>query len=358
MRQTSTLGFGELIDAVIDEATHWGTPPDLKQRDGTWFEAATRSFEIPYLEIWDQTKNEMVRLFENAKQGIRAGALADDHNVLTALGCFGREKGSGTISTAAAVYLASRHAAQPKQGVLRAAFEKGADTDTVAAMVGGLAGSLAGEEWLPNSWLNVQDADYIRRLARRLAACPETDQQENVHGFNDSERVLNRIAEVHDGREIDLADRRVVVNRMPDPKPITKSISVRVWRLTTTEGQTFQAFKTQRLKSSKQNVNLRDANEISIVEPTIADEPKTTIAGSQELFSLFRSKLENCLATGDALKTKEIEETFDIVQSQANRWLSRAIQEGWLIQVSSRPKRFDLKHKIENPAKVKSAPST
>ena len=56
----------------------------------------------------------------------------------------------GTSSAAAAAYLVARHAAQPGTRHLRPAFEKGADTDTLAAMVGGLMGCLAGSEWLPS----------------------------------------------------------------------------------------------------------------------------------------------------------------------------------------------------------------
>ena len=108
----------------------------------------------------------MSELFETARQEVSAGALADDSLALKKLGCFGRERGSGTRSTAAAAYLTARHAAQPWQGVLRAALrKKGADTDTLAAMTGGLMGCLAGTEWIPRPWFKVQDAEYIQRIA-------------------------------------------------------------------------------------------------------------------------------------------------------------------------------------------------
>ena len=111
----------------------------------------------------------MRELLETARNGVQKGALADDHAVLNNLGCFGPAKGAGTRSAAAATYLAARHAAQPAQGILRAAFEKGADTDTLAAMTGGLMGCLAGIDWLPGAWLEVQDADYLRNMARQVA---------------------------------------------------------------------------------------------------------------------------------------------------------------------------------------------
>lgn len=341
MRRTSTLGFGELIDALVDNVPQWGGAPDLDRRQGSWLQAANEALSIPYLEIWDRTIKEMVRLLEDARQGIRAGALADDHAVLRDLGCFGSAKGAGTTSTAAAVYLATRHAAQPVQGVLRAAFEKGADTDTLAAMVGGLAGSLAGEEWLPTHWLHVQDAGYIRSLARRLTEVPDNRPHKEIHAFQNATALVTRIAEVEDGREIDFADRKVTVKRMPNPRPIAKSISVRAWRLRTVDGQTFQTVKIQNDKRTVANPRRRASRE------DLRAHDKGTGAPMQacdpgELYAVFRRQLEVLLGRSNTLKTKEIQEALGIVQSQAEKWLSRAQKEGWLLQTSKKPKAYAL----------------
>ena len=86
------------------------------------------------------------------------------------MGTFSREKGSGTVSAAAAIYLAARYAAQPVQGVLRAAFALGSDTDTIAAMTGGLVGALGGADLLPPEWAGVQDSEYLRQIANQVAA--------------------------------------------------------------------------------------------------------------------------------------------------------------------------------------------
>ena len=137
VRRNRTLEFGELLDLLIDEHGGWGAFPDMERGAGAWFAAANRVFDQPYERLWERTVGEMRQLLEQARNGIRAGALADDRAVLDDLGCFGRSKGAGTVTAAAAAYLAARHAAQPAQGVLRAAFERGADTDTLAAMTGG-----------------------------------------------------------------------------------------------------------------------------------------------------------------------------------------------------------------------------
>ena len=152
----------------------------MERGGGAWFTAANRVFEEPYERRWERTVGEMRQLLEKARNGIQAGALADDRAVLDDLGCFGRCMGAGTVTAAAAAYLTARHAAQPVQGVLRAAFERGADTDTLAAMTGGLLGCLAGDEWLPAPWRDVQDAACLRSIAGRVARGPSGAEQRPV----------------------------------------------------------------------------------------------------------------------------------------------------------------------------------
>ena len=173
LRRKRTLAFGELLDLLIDERRGWGAFPGSGHGGETWFAAANRTADESYERIWDRTVDEVLQLLDVARNGVRAGALADDRAVLDELGCFGRHKGAGTVTAAAAAYLVARHAAQPAQGVIRAAFESGADTDTLAAMTGGLMGCLAGVEWIPGAWLDVQDAGYLRRMAARVAAGPD-----------------------------------------------------------------------------------------------------------------------------------------------------------------------------------------
>ena len=238
VRRNRTLGFGELLDLLIDEHVGWGAFPDMERGGDVWFAAAGRVLEEPYERLWERTVDEMRQLLEQARDGIQAGALADDRAVLHDLGCLGRFKGAGTITAAAAVYLAARHAAQPVQGVLRAAFEQGADTDTLAAVTGGLLGCLAGDEWLPAPWRDVQDAAYIRRLADRVARGPASAESRPVETPAVPRAVLADLARNGD-REVALGESmRVQATALPNPKPLSKSITVRAWRLRTPEGQT------------------------------------------------------------------------------------------------------------------------
>ena len=116
LRRKRTLAFGELLDLLIDERRGWGAFPGSGHGGETWFAAANRAEDESYERIWDRTVNEALQLLEVARNGVRAGALADDRAVLDKLGCFGRHKGAGTVTAAAAAYLVARHAAQPAHG--------------------------------------------------------------------------------------------------------------------------------------------------------------------------------------------------------------------------------------------------
>ena len=217
-RRNRPLGFGELLDLLIDEHGGWGAFPGMERGGEAWFAAASRVLDEPYERLWERTVAEMRQLLEQARNGIRAGALADDRAVLDDLGCFGRFKGAGTVTAAAAAYLAARHAAQPAQGVLRAAFEEGADTDTLAAVTGGLLGCLAGDEWLPAPWRDVQDAAYIRCLAGQVVRGPAGAEHRLVEAPATPRAVLADLARNGD-HEVSLGEStRVQATVLPAPK--------------------------------------------------------------------------------------------------------------------------------------------
>ena len=343
VRRTATLRFGELLESLIEEYSEWCRRPS--RSEGSWFDAADSVSEIPYEEIWERTVREMVELLKSARKGLHSGALADDRAVLNELGCLGRSKGAGTSSAAAAVYLAARHAAQPTQGILRAAFEKGADTDTLAAMVGGLVGCLAGVEWLPRPWLQVQDAEYIRRLAHQLSAGPEKAGHEEVTSFDLPRLALSRVLASTDGQEVKFGDRTAKVTPLPNPRPISRSIFIRAWRLDTSDGQTLQISNIEKLHTVPASLEVH----IDVVPDSSIQRINTSSevveSALRDLYPVFREQLTRLLNRTKSLKSKEIEKALGIVPSQAAAWLSRAQEEGWLLQTSKRPKRFSLRSK-------------
>lgn len=171
LRQSGTLSYGGLIEATRNGIAQWSTLPDITDAWPDWREAAEAALAGEYCDaLWNETVAEMAALLGVVQDALRLGALALDHQVLERLGCFDQERnGAGTISAAAAIFLASMHAADPVNGIATAAFAPNSDTDTVASMTGAILSAIAGRDWLGSLALEVQDARYLSDLAERLA---------------------------------------------------------------------------------------------------------------------------------------------------------------------------------------------
>ena len=350
-RLSDTLRFGELLDTLLDESSAWGGFPTSTRDRSSWFESADDTTAMRYGQIWDQSAREMRELLEKARKGLQAGALADDHSVLKDLGCFGHAKGAGTSSAAGAAYLAARHAAQPVQGILRAAFEKGADTDTLAAMAGGLMGCLAGVEWLPQPWLQVQDAEYLRNIAAKVAQGPEGASEKPVEPLPDARSILSDLI-LNGSQEIGLGgSTRVVATALRNPKSLSKSVAVRAWRLKTAEGQTLYVTKIGRLPKEPDEracSHEQSGNDQKQTHRSVSDNALTVTSGPiQEskdvLYSVFCQQLLSLLKPAGELKPAEIGDALNLVLSQAKDWLNRAEQDGHVELASKRPIRFRLR---------------
>ena len=357
-RRNRTLGFGELLDLLIDEHGGWGAFPGMERGGDAWFAAAGRVLDEPYERLWERTVDEMRQLLKQARNGIRAGALADDRAVLDDLGCFGRFKGAGTVTAAAAAYLAARHATQPAQGVLRAAFEQGADTDTLAAVTGGLLGCLAGDEWLPTPWRDVQDAAYIRRLAGQVARGPAGAEQRPVETPAAPRAILADLARDGD-HEVALGEStRVQATALPAPKPLSKSITVRAWRLRTAEGQTMyvntvdenrRAHRAGRATAEPASVR-RPPSECATPKPdsvtpaAAALQADVTVDKGDALYGEFRRQLRTLLSSGPT-RPKSIQEALGLIPLQARRWLERAERDGEIERASRNPVTYALTRK-------------
>ena len=343
-RVCSTLRFGELLDVLIDEEREWSRFPQSDRDGSSWLEVADDITDSRYGAIWDRTKCEMRELFEKARKGIRAGALADDHAVLKDLGCFGPAKGAGTSSAAGSVYLAARHAAQPVQGILSAAFENGADTDTLAAMTGGLLGCLSGVEWLPQPWLQVQDAGYLREVAARIALGPEGASQMPVEPLPRPQSILSELG-LNERREFDLGiGSPASVAELQDPKPIGQSVMVRAWRLTTADGQTMYVKKVGHSPKGPQldsgigeQPSLRSESDGGATEEAVLDPESRRV-----LYSAFCAQLHTLMRSAKEMKPKEIEDSLGLVKSQVANWLEQAERDGVIRRTSSKPVKFGL----------------
>lgn len=166
LRHRGTLGFGQLVSAAIGSVSVWGPPPPIDEFWPDWREGTDAR---DYHRIWDEAVHEQVELLQLAKDGIDAGAASFDEEVLERLGCFDKKvNGSGTVTAAAALYLASRHAADPTEGLRIAALAHGADTDTLASMTCALLGAAIGGEWLAGYFKPLQDRETLVTVARTL----------------------------------------------------------------------------------------------------------------------------------------------------------------------------------------------
>ena len=390
LRRDSTLRFGELLDVLIDEKSKWGNFPETVREESTWFRAAYAVTDGQYEKIWESVVQEMSELFETARQEVSAGALADDSLALKKLGCFGRERGSGTRSTAAAAYLTARHAAQPWQGVLRAAFEKGADTDTLAGMTGGLMGCLAGTEWIPRPWFKVQDAEYIQRIAGWLISEPKEERRPRVEFLPDRQSILSKLDALNGNGEntIDLGrGNQATATLLSDMKPVGKSVTIRRWRLKTSDGQTLYVRKVSKI--SARNLPERVEQPAHLTRPAVdrstilspevqspgshlylhlfpeeaAGKPQATVhkittiparskragkPGSQrnpKLYLAFCKELSRFLkeSSGQA-KLLEVQNRLKLERKQVQVWMDQAEKDGLIRKTKKRPLTYELLH--------------
>lgn len=247
LRSRRTLEFGEVVSVLLDDVSLWGAFPRGSLLPG--WEHAARSVVGDYKAAWRDTVGEMCYLLEQARHELLEGPLADDAGVLKALGAFGSWKGAGTISAAAAVYLTGRYAANPIEGVVRAAFATRSDTDTIAAMTGGLLGTLAGDEWIPPEWRVVQDVDYLRRVARELVSPRKASPLPELSKRIGPRDLHDLIGELLDGPRSTVGLRRLrgaTVTEARRLEPLTRTTVARGWTLKTGDGQTLYVTKVSR----------------------------------------------------------------------------------------------------------------
>lgn len=183
----TTHGFGDSVEAAAaglvdaDRAlrvlpTDWGTAHDLER----------------FAVTWQDTNKETSQLLELIADSLHRGAMSNPEITLERLGCTDPKiNGAGTVSAAAAIYLASRFAARPQGGLLTAAFLRKGDTDTLASLTAAILGALHDTSWLGNLAVEVQDANYIARLADRSAARVADSAKWPTHRPNALRRTLN-----------------------------------------------------------------------------------------------------------------------------------------------------------------------
>lgn len=287
LRQSSTLGYGELLEQIRAEPS-WRRLElgDVVPHD--WLHAYEQRTARNAQDDWTATVTEVQAMLDVTGAALQRGALADDQATLAELGCFDpKVNGSGIVSAVASLYIAARSAARPMSGLLGAAFLKSADTDTLASMVASILGALHGPDWLGTLAAEVQDSTYIEsfavqsepRLTSRQTDLFSIDQNESGSSYlapvsnRDVNRIV-RILEEGDAREGTFLDGRpfMIIERTAlDTK--TKA-SVTRYRLRLGDGQTIVIDQLRRIsrhsaprseKESRESASAETRTEPSVV---------------------------------------------------------------------------------------------
>lgn len=239
-RKDSKLAYGELVEDLIKNAEVWSALPAPSAIQPEWKNQAERNLQ-GYAKLWESAKAEVLEYLEVCRTELAKGALSFDDDVLKKLQCFNSKiSGAGTVAAIAAVYLASRHAADPINGVVKAAFAIGSDTDTIASMTGGLLGCVNGSDWLSPVRQGIQDAPYIEKCASRLAG-GQVDDKVSVEPVRRTplKNWLDNVTAAHDAMEIRLPDhRKAKVDRAPDQVGRSGKYKVEFLKFTLEDGQT------------------------------------------------------------------------------------------------------------------------
>ncbi len=154
----------EFLDALCDFLNELDLKllPDTVQE---WIHLWHKHAGYPYSTAFEETRKELLGFLLKASD--LELSLRDLYQVT---GCFEPStKGSGTATVAAAIGVFLRNSRDYEAAVIGAINMLGSDTDTIAAMVGGLICARSGQMAIPDKWANaMQDYGYFMRVADAL----------------------------------------------------------------------------------------------------------------------------------------------------------------------------------------------
>ena len=236
LRREEHLGYGELIDQARQGVSEWGALLASERIPDDWRILADEQFDSDYGRVWDNTVAEMLSLLRVCAEGAEQAALSIDREILDRLGCFDPKiSGSGTVTAAGAIFLASRYASRPTQGLVAAAFASGADCDTLAAMTGALLGAVNGPDWLGRAAEVLQDHGYLVHMTDALLAktAPAV-----VQPTASMATFWRELAGITVGTRLDLPDGRIGTVRDIVEHPTRTRNRIRTWIVDASDGQT------------------------------------------------------------------------------------------------------------------------
>ena len=180
---------------------------------------------------------------------------------------------------------------------------------------------------------------YMKELALRVSLGSEGAKDEPPKSL----RSVRSIAEELSSSENSVLDLgggwQVAVTKLESPKPLTKSVELRAWRLETGEGQTLQVTKLSRVPSVRYNAEFKRHQRASESIRYLPVEERHPGNAGDVLYDGFLKHLRVALTSG-TLGTRQVAEEMGLVPSQAKCWLDRAEQEGVIRKISSNPIRY------------------
>lgn len=202
------------LEAALDHVDQWADFGLLDGLPASWRDAAGGEYETR----WRDHSEQAVASLRIAHRWAQDGALAAESEVLRDLGATDKAtNGAGDVCAVAALYLAARYASQPEQALRAAARQPGADTDTLASMVGALLGAMVGQDAVA-AYPGVQDGETIERLADDLvvaqASPPQVVDELDPRPTLEVDQFTARLDEgasrvrLPDGRSADLVEQR------------------------------------------------------------------------------------------------------------------------------------------------------
>lgn len=167
-------------------ALSFSTRIEIREWLKQWNREGNRVFEAVYSETLFEAQNQLRFIFKSLEKNTSV------QKTLNNLGCFEvSTKGSGISTVIAGIYLASKFHNKPLDALIEAVNALGSDTDSIAAFTGGLVGALHGHNIIPDNWNNVQDRDYLEKLAEKLIAVSESRYEETKFISSLDSKVLN-----------------------------------------------------------------------------------------------------------------------------------------------------------------------
>lgn len=352
LKRDTKLSYGGLVEDLIKDVEIWSDLPKKSELPRDWWNQANYTLK-DYEKLWEVTRSEISRYLNVCRDELAKGALSIDDEVLQKLQCFDRQiSGAGSVAAIAAVYLASRYAADPLNGVIKAAFAIGSDTDTIASMTGGLLGCVNGSDWLSSLRSDIQDYDYIERVTLKLLS----DKCEKFVSGRTLKRStlkkwLDNTVKAPDKGNIKLLDgRKAIVKHTPDQIGRSGKYKVQFRKLISEDRQSIYIKKISKgdfdarpkddsqLKGGKQSIIQSDSSEGEMLIYQTDDgkvildvrlENETIWLTQQMIAELFQTSVANIsmhiknIYEERELRTESTVKDFLTVRQEGNRDVKR-----------------------------------